>query len=582
MVAMSISMKKKIALLLFSLFLLLSIVSPVLAQDYFFEVPEQDIHIYIEPDGSITIEYYYLFLNGVDAHIIDYIDIGMPGNSTYSIRDITATVDNQPITDIQDSDWVDGVALGLGANAIPAGSSGIVYMRAENIRGQFYFASLDEAEDYTSMRFQPNYYLSDFVGGSSDMTVTFHLPEGLTDQEPRGYLLEKWPGDDVPSSGYDEENRIIYKWSSSQASISDKYVFGIAFPARFIPTETINTEQTVTYNPSDVLGTIIPIVCCGGFAGIIALVIYFAAKSAKKRKLKYLPPKIAIEGHGIKRGLTSVEAAILLEQPMEKILTMILFSALKKGAAEVIKRDPLKIKVEGKLPEGLRDYEISFLEAFNDAKLATRRKQLQDMIVALVKSVGIKMKGFSRKETVNYYEEIVNKAWDQVEKAKTPEVRAEKYSEAVDWTMLDQDYDKRTRRMFGGGPVFMPHWWWRADPTIGRSSAGRRVGGSAARGAKPSIPSGSKSKTITLPRLPGSDAAASVTNTVTAFSAGAVGNLTSFTRGVTNKTNPPPKPSSSTFGSTGSRSGRSGGTSCVCACACACAGCACACAGGGR
>jgi len=144
--------------------------------------------------------------------------------------------------------------------------------------------------------------------------------------------------------------------------------------------------------------------------------------------------------------------------------------------------------------------------------------------------------------------------------------------------MLDQDYDQRTRRMFGGGQVFMPYWWWRADPNISRSSTSRSVGGSAARGSKSSIPSGGRSKTITLPRLPGSDAAASVTNTVTAFSAGAVGNLTSFTKGVTNKTNPLPKPSSSTFGSGGSRGGISGG----CACACACAGCACACAGGGR
>ncbi len=571
-------MKNKTVSLLFSLFLLVSIISPVLAQDYFFEVPEQDIHVFIEPDGSITIEYYYLFQNAAGAHIIDFVDIGMPGNSTYRLGDISATVDNQTIKDIQDSPYVDGVALGLGANAIPAGSSGIVYMRAENVRGQFYFASVDEIEDeYTSMRFQPNYFSSDFVGGTSDMTITFHLPQGLTDQEPRWFSPKNWPGDEAPASSYDEENRIKYQWSYAQASASNKYEFGVAFPARFIPTETINTEQTITFNLSDVFGTLIPIAFCGGFAGIFALVIYFAAKSAKKRKLKYLPPKIAIEGHGIKRGLTSVEAAILLEQPMDKILTMILFSTLKKDAAEVISRDPLKVKVEDKLPEGLRNYETSFLSAFKVTKSAARRKQLQDMMVALVKSVSTKMKGFSRKETIKYYEEIIKKAWDQVEKAETPEVRAEKYSEAVDWTMIDQDYDQRTRRVFGRGPVFMPYWWWRADPTISRSSTGRSVGRSAARGLKSAVPSGGKSKTITLPRLPGADAAASVTNTVTAFSAGVVGNLTSFTNGVTNKTNPVLRTSSSTFGS---RIGRSGGPSC--ACACACAGCACACAGGGR
>lgn len=572
-------MKNKAFSFLITIFLLISIISPVFAQDYLFQIPEQDIQIFIEPDGSITIEYYYQFKNQPGAHIIDFVDIGMPGSSKYNLSDISATIDDQPITDIQDSPYVDGVVLGLGAHAIPAGGTGIVYMRAENVRGQFYFASVEKEEEYTSMRFQPNFFSSDFVTGSSDMTITFYLPTGLTEDEPVWLSPKNWDGDETPASEIDDQGRILYQWSYANASASDKYEFGVTFPSRFIPADTINTEQTVTFNPTDVLGVAIPVLCCGGFIAIFGLVIYFAAKGAKKRKLKYLPPKIAIEGHGIKRGLTSVEAAVLLEQPMDKILTMILFSVLKKDAAEVITRDPLEVKVEKTLPEDLRDYEVSFLNSFKGTKTAERRKQLQDMMVALVKSVSTKMKGFSRKETVTYYEEIINKAWEQVEKAETPEVRAEKYSDAVDWTMLDKNYDQRTRTMFGTGPVFMPYWWWRADPTINRSSTGRTVGGAAARGSAPSIPSGGKSKTITLPQLPGSKAAASLSNTVTAFSAGVVGNLASFTGGVTDKTNPLPKPTSSTFRSSGG--GRSGGGS-ACACACACAGCACACAGGGR
>jgi hypothetical protein len=156
-------------------------------------------------------------------------------------------------------------------------------------------------------------------------------------------------------------------------------------------------------------------------------------------------------------------------------------------------------------------------------------------------------------------------------------VRAEKYSDAADWTMLDKDYDTRTRRTFGTGPVFMPTWWWRADPTI--RTAGRTVGSAGKSASAPS--GGGKSTTITLPSLPGSNAAASVIGTVQAFSAGVVGNIANFTGNVTNKTNPVPKTTSKTFRSTGGR-GSSGGSSCVCACACACAGCACACAGGGR
>ena len=146
----------------------------------------------------------------------------------------------------------------------------------------------------------------------------------------------------TPASGFDDQERIIYQWSVRSASASDKYEFGVAFPARYIPTETINTEQTVTFNPSICWVQSSRSPAAADLPAFSRLVIYFAAKSAKKRKLKYLPPKIAIEGHGIKRGLTSVEAAILLEQPMDKILTMILFSVLKKGAAEVTKPEPWK------------------------------------------------------------------------------------------------------------------------------------------------------------------------------------------------------------------------------------------------
>ena len=256
----------------------------------------------------------------------------------------------------------------LGANAIPAGGSGVVYMRAENVGNLFYFASENESEDYASINFQPNYFGSDYVSGNTSLTFNFHLPPGLTDQEPRWINPKGWPGDDTPASAFDSEDRVLYQWASTSASPDGRYTFGVTFPARVIPTSAINTEQTVTYNPSQVWGTVIPILCCTGIFGIFGLIIALAVKSAKKRRLKYLPPKIAIEGHGIKRGLTSVEAAILMEQPMDKILTMILFAVVKKEVAEVTNRDPLELKVEETLPEDLRDYEKAFLEAFKEKK----------------------------------------------------------------------------------------------------------------------------------------------------------------------------------------------------------------------
>jgi hypothetical protein len=277
-----------------------------------------------------------------------------------------------------------------------------------------------------------------------------------------------------------------------------------------------------------------------------------------------MAPKIAIEGHGIKRGLTAVEAAILMEQPLDKVMTMVLFGVVKKSAATVIRRDPLQVEVSSPLPEGLHEYEQNFLKAVKEEDARARRTALQDMTVKLVRSVSEKMKGFSRRETIEYYRRIMEAAWEQVQKADTPEVQKSFFEQQLEWTMLDKDYDDRSRRVFQG-PVFIPWWWGNYDPTYRTgpiSTGGGRV-------SAPSQPSGRTS-------LPGADFAASVVGGVQTFSQRVIGNVSDFTSRVTNVTNPPPKPSSTGGRHMGGGGGRS------CACACACAGCACACAGGGR
>jgi hypothetical protein len=261
-----------------------------------------------------------------------------------------------------------------------------------------------------------------------------------------------------------------------------------------------------------------------------------------------------------------VEAAILMEQPLDKVMTMILFGVVKKGAAAVVDRDPLLVEVTSPTPDGLHEYEQNFLKAAREAEPRRRRELLQEMTVKLVRSVSEKMKGFSRRETIEYYRRIMEAAWEQVQKADTPEVQRSFFEQQLEWTMLDRDYDDRSRRVFQG-PVFVPWWWGNYDPTYRTGPITPSGGG---RVAAPSQPSGAGRTS-----LPGADFAASVVGGVQTFSQKVIGNVQDFTGRVTSVTNPPPKPTTS---------GRSmgGGGSRGCACACACAGCACACAGGGR
>ncbi len=571
-------MKKKGLILLILLVVFLSLDFGIAAgQSYSFNVPTAVVHYYINADGTATIEYTYDFVNKPGAHEIDFIDIGMPAGSTYSYSYMSAEIDGNAISHIKKSEYIsNGVEFGLGSNAIPAGGSGHFHARIWNVKGVIFPGTEEEAEAYAGSQFQPNYFDSSAVSGKTDMTVIIFLPPGLTTEEPRRSEPKGWPGESEPESGYDSDGRVYYRWQSSEASSKDRYVFNVTFPARLVPESAISSPpagNTFTNQPVGVGGIFETIFenlfgfgCCSIFALFFGWSIYQGTVGTNKRKMKYLPPKISIEGNGVKRGLTAVEAALLMEEPMDKILTMILFSVVKKGAAEVITREPLEIKQITPLPD-LRAYETDFLKAFEAKTEAAKRNLLQELMVKLVKSVTNKMKGFSHKETVEYYKSIIDKAWEYIAAEDTPEVQMKKIEEALDWTMADRNYENRTKRVFTG-PVFLPTWWSSYDPTF-RPSTVASAGGSLTGSASPS-----SGHSVSLPHLPGSDFAASVVNSVQSFSAGVIGNLTSFTGGITNKTNPIPKTSGR------SSSGRSSGGSC--ACACACASCACACAGGGR
>lgn len=575
---------------------LFALPSPVQAQDYLFEVTSQEVEAYIEEDGTLSLWYLIEFQNASNGAPIEYVDMGMP-TSSYSLSAIQATLDGNTIKTIESSPYAtNGFAINLGDSAIQPGMTGTVTAWIPGIRNVLTPYDTGDRENYTNFQFSPSWFGSQYDrSAGTEYRVTIILPPGVGAEEGVYYYPSNWPGADDPDDiGQTEaEGRQYYSWYTGNADAHSQYTFGVAFPTQYVPADSVVTKipqegVDVTepssssgspFGISSILSAIGGNVCCFGvgliFLAIFGWSIYQGTIGAQKRKMKYLPPKMKIEGNGIKRGLTAVEAAIVMEQPMDKILTMILFGALKKEAALVEQQDPLKLEVTDPLPEGLHQYELDFLKAFSEPE--TRRKAaLQKLMVDLINAVSQKMKGFSRKETVAYYEDIVRRAWLTVEQAETPEVKSEKYDQTLEWTMMDDEYADRTRRTFTG-PVFVPVWWPRYSPAYRRNLT--RMGGTPGTTAtvgKVSTGGGSKSS-VSLPHIPGSDFAAGVINGVTGMAAGAVGNLTSFTSGITNRTNPIPVASKS--GSGGFRGGGGGGG---CACACACAGCACACAGGGR
>jgi uncharacterized membrane protein YgcG len=568
-------MRKRIIFSLVILFVLFLSTGRALAQNYYYQITQEVVNVFWNEDGSESLDYLFTFKNEPSGHTIDFVDLGMP-NPNFDEKSIFADVDGKTITDISKSGFQGtgpGVAVGLGAYSIPPGQSGRLHVYIGTVDRVLYPDTEDS--NYVSADFAPAYFDSSNINGTTDMTVIFHLPPGVTTDEPRWHTAPSgWPSQ--PETGFDDKGQITYTWHNPQADVSLVNNLGASFPKKYVPDSAIvrtNILETIGKWIAASSGVLITLGCVSFFIAIIAWSVY----SSQRRKLQYLPPKVSIEGHGIKRGLTAVEAAILMEEPMEKIMTMMLFGTIKKNAARVVSRDPLELEITDPLPAELQPYEKDFLAAFK-VKGAERRKALETTMVNLVKVISEKMKGFSRRETIAYYRDIMKRAWGDVEAADTPEVKSQKYDEVMEWTMLDRDFEPRTRDIFSRGPVFVPIWWGRFDPGFGRSAAPTVSGG-----PRPmAVPTSAGAPS--LPHLPGSDFAASIANSVQTMSSKVIGNVSEFTGRITQQTNPIPKPPPSSGGSGGG--GRSGGSSggghSSCACACACAGCACACAGGSR
>lgn len=359
------------------------------------------------------------------------------------------------------------------------------------------------------------------------------------------------------------EGRLAVYWEKPQIGAGEQFKVGVSFPAQYLP----------NYVPSspggfDAAGEIIATV------GIIAAVLVFfgvIAWAVRKSKSSYQSPRVSMETLGIKRGLTAVEASYLLDLKPQQIVTEILYSLLQKRAVWVEQSKPsLKLKVlspyenkTGTAENPLRYYEIDFLQALK-ADGSLNEEKLAAAIMFLRDTVEQKLQGYSRKDTVDYYRKIVDKAWAQVEQAGTLGLASNAYDEQLLWLMMDPNQKAHTETVFRDRP-FQPQplwfWWWygytiyHPHPTY-----------------VPNISAPAQSPTPTA--IPGAEFANNIATAVESTSNNIVGSLEKFANAIV-----PPPPKSS-------HQPARHGSDCVCACAacacaCACVSCACACAGGG-
>jgi hypothetical protein len=211
------------------------------------------------------------------------------------------------------------------------------------------------------------------------------------------------------------EGRTAVFWQIPVLQPNEQYLLGVSFPADALPNYN-PTQSSGGFGLETVALIVLPII-----AFIVIVVVIQVA-----RKSSYSSPKVSMETLGIRRGLTAVEASYLLDLKPAQIVTEILYSLLQKRAVWVESANPaLKLRImptfenkTGTDEKPLRYYEIDFLHAVKDDGTLDEEK-LAHTVMFLRDTVEQKLRGHSRRDTLDYYQKIVAKAWSQVEQAGT-------------------------------------------------------------------------------------------------------------------------------------------------------------------
>jgi hypothetical protein len=386
-----------------------------------------------------------------------------------------------------------------------------------------------------------------------DLQVLIVLPSGVTEDVVKTSV--DW--DNVLT----EDGRLSIYWERSLAP-GQKSTFGVSFPKEYV--QAYETKSEVM----DFFQNYWPLFLIFGVASVFVVVAVFINIS----KSPYKKPTIGVEALGIRRGLTAVESSYLLDLKPTQIVTEILYSLLKKRAVWAEATTPsIKLRImkpfqnkTGTPEKPLRYYEIDFLNAIREDGTLDEEK-LAQTIMFLRQTVEEKLRGYCRRDTIDYYRKIVTKAWEQVKQAGTAELTSKAYDEQLLWLLLDPNVQSRTQTAFRNvafepSPFWLWYWYsyrhYHPKPTYNPNIKAPN------QAAKP-------------PTIPGADFANNIATAVENTSNNIVTNLEKFANAIVPMSTPK-----------SSKKPAHNKSSCVCACAscacaCACVSCACACAGGG-
>lgn len=512
--------------------LLISFALPAEAAEYLFRVPDVQMLVTVNPDASVKIHYEFTFRNSPGGHAIDIVDIGTP-TADYSLGNVRAWADDRPLSDIRVSAYVKpGFEVHLNEKTIMPGQEG--RLRVEFTIPNMVFKDTTRS-DYASLRITPTWFGAQYVQGTTHLQIAIQLPKSVQPDEVLHQGLNFSLKASTPTGA-------TVGWDFPGTSLTGPHPMAVSFPRRDL---TRVIEQSAfdlllkwfreSENARLTLGGIFLVLLAflyfrfSGGTGFSVYVVLAAGACAvfyvspewhliampavvaliglnewflDHRKQHYMPPIAQVEGGGIKRGLTAPEAAVLLELPIAKALSLVVFGMLKKGILRQTQGDPLMVEVneafrnekentvdatdisgqktacrEASVQQGIvvHDFELPFLFLLQkNPQKAVRDIDFSVPMKKLIQDTAARMKGFDISDTKDYYRAIIRKATQQAAAIGDIPQREKELDRNFEWILMDDGYPT----VFHG--PYRPVWT--------RGSMFPAGGGGGSPTAAPSIP----------------------------------------------------------------------------------------------
>ncbi|MFX0123059.1 MAG: hypothetical protein ACFFAE_05435 [Candidatus Hodarchaeota archaeon] len=492
--------------------ILLLIISPLTGMvgetesenDYFFSVPEEIVEVWINTDGSVDIKYWITFKIKPGGDPIDIVDIGFP-NKHYDLDSVTVDVNGTPVTDIRVSEVIDiGVEIHLHESTIT--NAGILH-----VEGNQPYMIFEDSEDdeMASVVFGNTFWSYQYAKDMTNLTTRIIFPSTVYEVTPTKYHFNH----KYDRFYYLENGRKVFEWNEPDAWPSQQYKYGVSFPKSGVEwyTEVPLTAEEVF------MGFISSII----IVGIILAVILIPTVNyirRRQRLMDYIPPFVSVPTAGPRTDLRREEVAIVLEKPANVTISMIILTLIQKGLLQKLSPENSNLQPVKGSKKHLRKYERQVLTSILP-DFSIDEGDLVKAVTSLVKFTQRRIRGYSYKKTVEYYEKLIQ---DSIATIKSESDPQNVPTEAWFWAILDEEFlpdfemEIRKQEYYDEYYDYYPWYYHYGYHHWHRIPRGR-----------------------------------------------------SFTQRVTKVSHPVPR------GSSGRSRGGGG-------CACACAGCACACAGGGR